>query len=186
MKQICDRKRAVNCTERGYSVSSWKRTTLSAAVAACAVVVVLFFSLSSAAAAGAGAVTSTQTFHNAVQSFPAANPCTGATGTVTLTFNGILHVTELTSGQGAGTDWATGTMTGDFLLTPDDPTQPSFTGHFTTWFGESDNLHNGVEHSTFSLHGVGSDGSTLHFHEVAHLSVSATGSTIFFDKPTCG
>lgn len=167
-------------------MSIWKRVSLSAAATSVAAIALLLLPLSTASAAGAGAVSFTQTFHNAVQSFPFPNPCTGASGTVTLTFNGVFHVTELTSGQGAGTDWATGTMTGNFVFTPDDPTQPSFTGHFTTWFGESDNLRNGVQTSIFVIHGTGSDGSTLDFHEVTHLSVSATGITVFFDKPTCG
>ncbi|HEX6554332.1 MAG TPA: hypothetical protein VF026_16320 [Ktedonobacteraceae bacterium] len=164
----------------------WKRVSLSAAAGSVAAIALLLFTLSTASAAGAGAISFTQTFHNAVQSFPSPNPCTGASGTVTLTFNGVFHVTELTSGQGAGTDWATGTMTGTFVFTPDDPTQPSFTGHFTTWFGQNDNLRNGVQTSTFALHGTGSDGSTLNFHEVTHLSFSASGITVSFDKPSCG
>ena len=64
-----------------------------------------------ASAAGAGALTFTQPFHDAVQSMPATNPCTGAPGTVTITENGVFHVTVLTSGPGAGTAWATGTFT---------------------------------------------------------------------------
>ena len=164
----------------------WKRATLSAVAASVAVMAVLVFTIATASAAGAGAVTFTQTFHNATDSFPTPNPCTGVAGTVSLTYNGVFHVTTLTSGQGAGTAWATGTQTGDFVFTPDDVSQPSYTGHFTTWFGDNNNVHNGVEHSTFSLHGTGSDGSTLEFHDVAHLSVSATGITLAFDKPTCG
>jgi hypothetical protein len=160
-----------------------KRTPLLAA--ALAVVALLVFTVT-AAAAGAGAVSFTQTFHNATDSFPAANPCSGAPGTVSVTYNGVFHVTTLTSGQGAGTFWATGTMTGEFVLTPDDATQPTYTGHFTTWFGDNNNLRNGTETAILSLHGVGSDGSTLRFHDVAHLSVSASGVRVSFDKPSCG
>ena len=167
-------------------MSIWKRVSLSAAAASVATIALLLFTLSTASAAGAGAISFTQTFHNAVQSMPSSNPCTGASGTLTLTFNGVFHVTELTSGKGAGTDWATGTMTGTFVFTPDDSSQPSFTGHFATWFGQNDNLQNGVQTSTFSVHGTGSDGSTLTFHEVAHMSISATGITVSFDKPSCG
>lgn len=168
---------------------AWKRASLFAAVASVAVVAMLLFTVASAsraAAAGAGAVSYTQTFKDATDSFITPNPCTGVSGTVTETYNGVFHVTELTSGQGAGTFWATGTLTGDFVFTPDDATQPSYTGHFTTWFGDNNNLQNGTETSTLSLHGTGSDGSTLRFHEVAHMSVSATGTTLFFDRPTCG
>jgi len=135
-----------------------------------------------AAAAGQGATTFTQTFHNATDSFAAANPCTGAPGTVTLTYNGVLHFTV----NKAGNLWATGTQTGDFLLVPDDPLQPTYTGHFTAWFGVSDNLQNGVDHSIFTIHGTGSDGSTLQFHDTMHLSMSASGAVVSFDKPSCG
>jgi hypothetical protein len=162
------------------------RATLSAAAVTLAVVAMFLFTFATAAASGAGAVSYTQTFHNATDTSPSANPCSGAPATLTLTYNGVFHATQLTSGQGAGTFWATGTMTGAFLLTPDDAAQPTYTGHFATWFGDNNNLHNGTETSTLSAHGTGSDGSTLRFHEVAHLSISATGMTVFFDKPSCG
>ncbi len=139
-----------------------------------------------AAANGAGAVSFTQTFHNATDSFPSPNPCTGVSGTVTVIYNGVFHVTMLTSGIGAGTFWATGTQTGTFTFAPDDPAQPTFAGRFTAWFGDNNNLRNGSETSTFSIRGTGSDGSTLNFHEVMHASVSASGAVNTFDKPTCG
>jgi len=159
---------------------------LSRALACLAVAGLLLFPASSAFAAGAGAVSVTQTFHNATQSFPTPNPCTGDLGTVTLTYNGVAHANFLTSGIGAGTGWFTFTATGDFVFTPLDPTKPTFTGHFMAWDGENVNLQNFAATSTFVLHGTGSDGSTLMFHEVFHVSVSASGITLSFDKPTCG
>src|SRR5260370_23939074 len=103
-----------------------ERVTLAGAAAAVAAVPLLLVTNVTASAAGAGAVSFTQTFHNATDSFPSNNPCTGAPGTLTLTYNGVFHATELTSGQGAGTFWVTGTMTGAFVFTPDDvATQPS-------------------------------------------------------------
>lgn len=163
-----------------------KRALLPAAMATLATMALLLLTMATVSANGAGAVSFTQNFHNATETDVDANPCTGVPGTVTLTYDGVFHVTELTSGIGAGTDWATGTMTGDFSFVPFDSSQPSYTGHFTSWFGENDNLHNGTATSTFMIHGTGSDGSTIQFHEVDHLSVSATGVTVSFDKPTCG
>ena len=61
-----------------------------------------------------------------------------------------------------------------------------FTGHFTTWFGEADNKQNGVDHSTFTVHLTGSDGSTITAHGTAHVSSSASGMTVSFDKLMCG
>jgi hypothetical protein len=127
-------------------------------------------------------VTFTQTFHHATQTFPTSNPCTGAPGTVTLTFNGVVHVTMDTN---TGTGHMTETMTGDFVFVPDDPTQPTITGHFTSWDGENQNIQNFTATATFNLHGTGSDGSRLQGHFLAHISVSATGITILFDKMTC-
>ncbi len=78
-------------------------------LAALAAIVVL---ATPASAAGAGAVSVTQTFHNATVTFlppdpNASNPCTGAPGILTLTYNGVSHMTFLTSGVGAGTGWGT-------------------------------------------------------------------------------
>ncbi len=99
-----------------------------------------------------------------------------------VTFNGVFHITTLATGE----FWVTATMTGDFVLTPVDPTQPTFTGHFAAWFGVSSNERNFVAHNILNIHGTGSDGSTLTFHDTMHLSVSASGVVTSFDKPTCG
>jgi hypothetical protein len=141
-------------------------------------------------ASGAGAVSLTQTFHNATQTMPSANPCSGALGSLTITYNGIMHMTILTSGIGTGTAWGTFTATGDFAFTPTDPTQPSFTGQFTVWDGFSFNLNNAAATSILVVHGIGSDGSSLTFHDVMHITVlnPLTSPTVVvsFDKPTCG
>lgn len=137
-------------------------------------------------ARGNGTATCTVTVKDAQEVIPpgpeeGVNPCTGALATIAITYNGVFHVAVNKNGL-----WATGTSTGTFVLTPVDPTQPSYTGHFTMWFGDSDNRQNEVEHFTFTVHGIGSDGSRLTFHETAHMSVSASGITLSFDKPRCG
>lgn len=162
------------------------RSGAIASLAAMALLAMMVVTAPRSAAAGAGAISFTQNFHNVTETDASNNPCTGVSGTLTLTYNGVFHVTVLTSGQGAGTSWATGTLTGGFSFVPDDAAQPSYTGHFTTWFGDNNNLQNGSETSTLNLHGTGSDGSTLTFHDVAHMSVSASGVTISFDKASCG
>jgi hypothetical protein len=161
---------------------------LTAFAAAIAALVILALP---ASAAGAGAVTMTQNFHNVTQTMPVANPCTGAPGTVVITYNGVAHATFLTAGQGAGTGWDTFTATGDFVFTPTDATQPSFTGNFTTWDGASLNLNNFAATGIFVLHGTGSDGSTLSFHDVFHVTIlnpltDSPTIVVNFDKPTCG
>src|SRR5438128_10945837 len=109
-------------------------------ITACAAA---FFALSlPVSASGAGAVSFTQTFHNAVQTMPVPNPCTAAPGTVTLTYNGVAHATFLTSGVRAGTGWETFTATGDFAFVPADPSQPSISAEVTTGSGDSEKRTN--------------------------------------------
>lgn len=134
-------------------------------------------------AAGAGAMTFTQTDHNLTTVQADFNPCTGASGTLTTTVNDVFHFTQLAN----GTDWFTGTLTGTFTFVPDDSTQPSYTGHFTDWFNENDNLRNGNSTFTTNIHGTGSDGSTITYHEVGHISLNALGQiTVSFDRAICG
>ena len=67
----------------------------------------------------------------------------------------------------------------------DDPSLPTFTGHFTQWFGENSNQQNFATTFTFTIIGTGSDGSSLKFHETAHFSATPQGATLEFDKPMC-
>src|SRR6266496_2708341 len=143
---------------------------------------VLLVAAPSVRADGKGAQTETQTFHNATDTCVDFVPCTSNLATITITYNGVLHFTV----NKAGDFWATGTMTGTATAVPLDPSNPSFTGKFTTWFGEADNKQNGVDHSTFTVHLTGSDGSTIKFHDTAHVSSSASGMTVSFDKASCG
>jgi len=143
----------------------------------------LGFTAAAASADGNGATTVTQTFKNQTDPpFVDFVPCRDFQATITITYNGVFHYTV----NKAGDFWATGTMTGTVTAVPLDPSNPSFTGKFTTWFGTSDNKQNGVDHSTFTVHLTGSDGSTIKFHDTAHLSTSASGMTVSFDKPMCG
>jgi hypothetical protein len=137
-------------------------------------------------ASGAGAVSVTQTFHNATESFPTNAPCASETGIVTITYNGVAHGTVLTSGVGAGTGWFTFTATGTFSFAPLAGGNVTYSGRFTTWDGENINLQNYTATFTQIIHGTGSDGSTVNFHEVAHVTVAPSGNvTITFDRPTC-
>jgi hypothetical protein len=144
----------------------------------------LGFTAAAASADGNGAQTTTQHFKNATNTFVDFVPCRSFRATITITYNGVLHFTV----NKAGDFWATGTMTGTVRAVPLNPRNPSFTGKFTSWFGTSDNKQNGVDHSTFTTHATGSDGSTIKFHDTAHLSTNASGNglTVSFDKARCG
>jgi hypothetical protein len=130
----------------------------------------------------AQATTFTEKFKNVTETFHDVNPCTGEGATVTITYNGVVHVTFAANGS----FHITGTFTGDVVIVPDDPSQPTFTGHFTQWFGDNVNSKNQAATFTFTVIAKGSDGSRLRFHETAHFSVSATGVIVEFDKLRCG
>ena len=124
------------------------------------------------------------------QSFPAANPCTGDTGTVTL---GVSHQVFHININGALDGWDTGTQTGSATFTPDDPTAASGSGTNTGWFGDSFNMQNLVQHFTMSVRIHLSDGTNVTVHGVGHISFSASNSitpVVAFDKKslnfTCG
>src|SRR6266568_2211080 len=135
---------------------------------------------STAIADSAGTVTFKQIIKDEVESQADVNPCSGAAGTSTMHINNaIFHITINTNGF-----WATETAEGSFSFVPDDPTQPSYSGHFTEWDGDNGNRQNGTATFTFHVNLRGSDGSTLTDHEVAHMSFSANGiNSVSFDKP---
>ena len=158
------------------------RLSIRAVCAASVATSLLVLGAASAGAGGNGAVTVTETNHGVVEAFPDFNPCTGDPGTVSAVENQIFHVTTNDTGS-----WFTGTVEGTFSFTPDDPTKPSYTGHFATWFGTEDNLRSSVDHSTFNVNGIGSDGSHLQFHYNAQATVNANGTvTVSFERATCG
>jgi hypothetical protein len=142
----------------------------------------------------------TVTFHEKkeVFTFHDVIPCIGSgeeLATITTTENGVFHVTAAGIDDQGTPDpsddvfippyHVTGTFTGTFVAVPDDPSLPTFTGHFTQWFGENSNKKNFTATFTFTVIGRGSDGSTIKFHETAHITVTPNGATVEFDKPSC-
>jgi hypothetical protein len=54
------------------------------------------------------------------------------------------------------------------------------------WFGENSNQKTFNGTFTFTVIATGSDGSTLKFHETAHITVNANDEvTVEFDRPSC-
>lgn len=133
------------------------------------------------AATAAGATVFTDVEHGVVEVFSDVNPCTGDPGTVSTVANEVFHGTLSSTGS-----WFTGTVEGQFTFVPNDASKPSYTGHFSTWFGDDNNLRNGTEQSTFTIVGVGSDGSRLRFHDNAVATTNAQGKvTVDLDHMTC-
>lgn len=92
---------------------------------------------------------------------------------ITTTSNRVEHVTLFADGRVHETD----TDTGTFEAVPKNaPSLPSFTGHFTVWDGFNVNGKTVTGTFTFSVHGTGSDGSTLRNHVNAHFNVRPDGT----------
>jgi hypothetical protein len=118
--------------------------------------------------ASAEAVTETITFHNATETFQDVNPCTGDPVTVTGTYNGVFHYTA----DPEGGVHVTGTSAGAFDVVPFDPSLPTYTGRFATWFGESTSSNSDGDWVTFNAKLKGSDGSTLSLNTVFQFHLS--------------
>jgi hypothetical protein len=142
--------------------------------------------LSAALLAPAAAfATATETIHfSGTESRAEANLCSGAPGTLTIVFSGVIRTTDLED----GTVHVTGTMTGTVTFVPDDPSQPTFTGHLTEWFGDNVNASNSTITIADNIVLHGSDGSLGKQHILFHLTVNANGtvtSSIDTDELTC-
>jgi hypothetical protein len=114
------------------------------------------------AANAAGAGTTTDTFIGGTNSLVFINPCTGESGTVEITFNGVFHETDRPN----GTFSIVSNIAGTFVLALD--SGDVITGHFASVSvfggGENDTVV-----ATLNATGVASDGSpfTLHFLAIA-------------------
>jgi hypothetical protein len=112
--------------------------------------------------------TFTETVHGVTETFPDANPCTGDVGDVTVTYNGVFHITEDPNGG----QHLTGTQTGTFVFEPDDPAAETVTGKFTVWFGGNITANSEGFWVTTVIKGTGSEGSRFVFNanEQFHFS----------------
>jgi type 1 fimbria pilin len=142
-------------------------------------VIVLLSAALLAPAAAAAAETGTIHF-SGTDSRAEQNLCSGAPGTLTIVFSGVIHTTDL----GDGTLRMTGAMTGTVTFVPDDPSQPSYTGHLTERFGGDTNTFTIA--NNIVLHG--SDGSLGKQHILFHITVNANGTvttSIDTNRLTC-
>jgi hypothetical protein len=140
----------------------------------------------------AQAKTFTTTASGTETSPAAVNPCTGDPGAFTITYTGVFHITQ----NAAGGTRTTGTLTGTFVYDTTDPTRADFTGRFTQTFGDNTNRNNQLAISTFTVRGTGTDGSTVRFHTMAHITAetidvstdppTVTGVKVNFDTLRCG
>lgn len=108
------------------------------------------------------------------------NPCTGATGTIVDDEQDVFHITALADGTYHLTGHATVTVT----FTPDDPAGVTYQGHETFAFSESSGRRSFVTTTASHVRVKGTDGTFVTVREVAHLTVTPSGVTTTFDRPT--
>lgn len=147
------------------------------------------------------------TQHHVTETFADILPCAdGGYYLITTTANQTEHAT-FTDTSGHFTFTETGTFQasptevvittdpdGEPVVTPTGPRPgPTYSGHFTIWGGGSFNDKRSVTTFTFRIHGTGSDGTTLSFHENAHATTDGPGDPedpatpvkVAFDKARC-
>lgn len=108
------------------------------------------------------------------------NPCTGTMGTITDDEQDVFHITALAG----GTVQLTGHSTVSVTFTPDDPAEVAYAGHETFAFSETGTSRIFVTTSTNHVRVRGTDGTFITLREVVHLTVSPSGVTAEFDRPT--
>jgi hypothetical protein len=111
-------------------------------------------------------------------SFTDVNPCTGDAATITLTYNIVVHVATLPSGE----VHFSSTLTGDVVLEPLDPSLPTYTGHLLDFSNQIYNANEDVATFTQRARVTGSDGSVIRFGVIAH--VVADTVDVSTDPPT--
>ena len=108
------------------------------------------------------------------------NPCTGASGTILDDEQDVFHITSLAN----GTLRLTGHSTVVVTFLPDDPNGVRYDGHETFAFSENGTSGAFATTMTTTVRVRGTDGSFLTFREVAHVTITAAGTTTAFDRPT--
>jgi hypothetical protein len=153
------------------------------------------FAAATASATGPPIVNETEHFANETDVFVDVNPCDPSQEVeVTSSDTGVIHFTVFADGTVHITGTIRSTVSIDVL--PTDGT-PDATGRTVVWFGSNGKIDpdtgeafgKGESTFTFSAHVTFADGTTISFHEVAHVLFDANGVVkVEFDrmKAHCG
>jgi hypothetical protein len=108
------------------------------------------------------------------------NPCTGAVGTIVDDEQDVFHITSLAG----GTLHLSGHSTVSVSFVPDDPSGVRYEGHEAFAFSENDSGAVSAITMTTRVRLKGTDGTFLTLGEVAHVTVTAKGVAVDFDRPS--
>jgi hypothetical protein len=166
-----NRCRSLEPAGSGFSVR--QITTRVALVAAVFALVV-----GTPSVASAEAVTETIILHDVTETVQDVNPCTGDPVIATSTYNSVFAYAL----DPQGGFHVTGTAAGTYEVVPIDPSLPTYTGHFATWFGESSSSNSDGVWVTINVKLRGSDGSTLSLNSVFQFHLSNGVLHVGFDR----
>lgn len=143
--------------------------------------VALLITLTASSVAFAQADSQTLVLNDTTEVAPGENPCTGDPGTLTQTYNGVIHYTTDPNGGIHGTI----TFAGTFTFEPDEPGLPSYSGRFAFWAGFNTTANNDGFWETLSVNGIGTDGSVLQANAVIQIHASNGELLVDFVKIEC-
>lgn len=108
------------------------------------------------------------------------SPCSGVPGTTTVTFNEVFHITDHGISEGLFIYHIAGTLTGTFNFVPDDPTEPSYSGRFTstTSIQATPPGLGFIVTFTGTTTAAGSDGSRLRLKVTSHFTRLPSGEIV--------
>jgi hypothetical protein len=114
--------------------------------------------------------------------FSTVNPYTKVTGTMTIVFSGVFHLTRPTEDAQSGTSRVTGGQLGTFTFVPDDQSQPTISGKFRFRLSGWTQPRTNAILFVFRMNGVASDGSAFVFLQSERAVVHDEGCDISFGE----
>jgi hypothetical protein len=114
--------------------------------------------------------------------FATVNPYTKVSGTMTIVFSGVFHLTRPTEEAQSGTSRVTGGQMGTFTFVPDDQSQPTISGKFRFRLSGWTQPRTNAIHFVFRMNGVAADGSAFVFLQSERAVANEEGCDISFGE----
>jgi len=131
----------------------------------------------------AAAITETITFHNQSLTFPDVDFCGSGDVMVTITYNGVMHITEFTADDpNAGSFHGRLKMNGTVFVVDGGGNVVNTDRFVKTIFHTNVNHQNLIDRFNFIVNGVRADGGRHRYHLNGHVNLSASGNQMTFTK----
>lgn len=164
-------------------MSAIRKIKIQKSLGITSLVLALFLSLTaSQALAQDDANTFSKNVPEQTTTFTTVNPYTKVSGSMTIVFTGIFHVTKTAEITDVEVSRMTGKQKGTFTFVPDDPSQPTISGRFHFNFTGTPQPHSDTLNFAFRMDGMAPDGSRITFVQTERAVVTAAGLDISFGK----